>query len=83
MFRDTLDHKLVGKEYTTETIGKIYKRNNIYTMARPIKETPVLVGKEAERLVAKIDNPRTVSASEVVAARHAYESMMSIAKFNF
>lgn len=52
-------------------------------MARPIKDTPVLVGKEAERLAAKIDNPRTVSASEVVAARHAYESMMSIAKFNF
>ncbi|MCQ2258832.1 MAG: hypothetical protein MJZ41_12705 [Bacteroidaceae bacterium] len=52
-------------------------------MARPIKETPVLVGKEAQRLVAKIDNPRAVSAAEVAVARQAYESMMSIAKFNF
>ena len=52
-------------------------------MAKPIKETPELKGKEAKRFVAMIDNPRTVSAKEVADARQAYEAMMSIAKFNF
>lgn len=52
-------------------------------MAKPIKETPELKGKEAKRFVAKIDNPRTVSAKEVDDARIAYNAMMSIAKFNF
>ena len=54
-----------------------------YNMAKPIKETPVLVGEEALRFAAKIDNPRTVSSEEVKAARQSYESVMAIAKFNF
>lgn len=52
-------------------------------MAKLIKETPVLVGDEALRFAAKIDNPRTVSAEEVKAARQSYESVMAIAKFQF
>ena len=59
------------------------KKQNIHIMAKPIKETPVLRGKEAQRLAEKIDNPRTVDASEVVAAREAYDAVMAIAKFNF
>lgn len=57
--------------------------NNTFKMAKPIKETPVLIGKDAVRLVAKIDNPRKVSDEEVATARKAYESVLSIAKFNF
>lgn len=52
-------------------------------MASPIKETPVLVGKEALRFAAKIDNPRTVSPEEVKMARQSYESVIAIAKFKF
>lgn len=52
-------------------------------MARPIKETPTLVGADAQLLASKIDNPRTVCETEVIEARQAYESMMRMAQFNF
>lgn len=52
-------------------------------MAKPIKETPVLVGSEAIRLAKKIDNPRVVTSQEVIQARDAYNAVMSIAKFQF
>lgn len=52
-------------------------------MAKPIKETPVLVGSEAIRLAKKIDNPRVVTSQEVILARDAYNAVMSIAKFQF
>ena len=52
-------------------------------MAKPIKETPVLVGSESIRLAKKIDNPRVVTSQEVIQARDAYNAVMSIAKFQF
>lgn len=52
-------------------------------MARPIKETPVLRGKDARIFEEKINNPRTVSQAEVNAARESYERIMSIAQFKF
>lgn len=52
-------------------------------MARPIKETPTLKGKEAVVFEQKISNPRPVTREAVEAAREAYNNVISIAKFNF
>jgi hypothetical protein len=50
-------------------------------MARPIKETPVLTGKDARVFEEKINNPREVSQAEVESAREAYDYIKSIATF--
>ena len=42
-------------------------------MARPIKETPVLTGKDAKRFAEKMANPRPVTKEEVEAAKKVYE----------
>ncbi len=50
-------------------------------MARPIKETPVLRGKDAERFAKEIANPTPVSQGEKDAARKAYEAFKAISTF--
>lgn len=50
-------------------------------MARPIKETPVLKGKDAERFAEKTANPSPVSQAEKDAARKAYEAFKAISTF--
>ena len=50
-------------------------------MARPIKETPVLTGKDARVFEEKINNPREVSQEEIEAACESYEKIKSIATF--
>jgi hypothetical protein len=50
-------------------------------MARPIKETPILKGKDAARFAEKIANPAPVSQAEKDAARRAYEAFKAISKF--
>lgn len=52
-------------------------------MARPIKETPILKGKDAKMFERKINHPHTVSQAEIQAARDSYDRVMSIAKFVF
>lgn len=52
-------------------------------MARPIKETPTLKGKDARIFEKNLNNPRTVSQAEVRSAREAYIRIMSNAKFSF
>lgn len=52
-------------------------------MARPIKETPVLRGKEARRFEKEIANPKPVSKEEIEAARVAYEKFKAVATFDF
>jgi len=52
-------------------------------MARPIKETPVLYGKDAERFEKMISQPRPVSNEEKERARKAYEVMKSISNFQW
>ena len=51
-------------------------------MARPIKETPVLKGKDAQRFIESIENPASVSAVEVEKARRTYERFKRIATFS-
>ena len=50
-------------------------------MARPIKETPVLTGKDAKRFAEKMANPRPVTKEEVEAAKNVYEKFKAIASF--
>jgi hypothetical protein len=57
----------------------IHKVNS--TMARPIKETPVLKGKDAVRFAERTANPAPVSQSEKDAARKAYEAFKAISTF--
>ena len=50
-------------------------------MARPIKETPVLRGKDAENFAKRMTNPAPVCKSEKEAARKAYEAFKAISTF--
>ncbi len=50
-------------------------------MARPIKETPVLTGKDAKRFAESIANPKPESKEEKDAARQVYEKFKAIASF--
>ena len=50
-------------------------------MARPIKETPILTGKDAERFIKRMNDTRTVSEKEIKRVKKNYEYILSIAKF--
>ena len=52
-------------------------------MARPIKETPTLKGKEARAFESKINHPRSITQAEIRAARASYDRVSSIAKVSF
>ena len=64
--------------YSTKYTYNIYRKT---IMARPIKETPTLTGKDARVFAQKVEHPRTVTQAEVNAAREAYEAFKSIATF--
>lgn len=50
-------------------------------MARPIKETPVLTGKDAERFAERMANVGRASAGEIEEARKVYEAFKAISTF--
>jgi hypothetical protein len=50
-------------------------------MARPIKETPVLKGKDVEHFKYNLEHPTPVSAEEVTKARETYEKFKRITTF--
>ena len=50
-------------------------------MARPIKETPILKGKDVERFMYNLEHPTPVSAEEVTKARETYEKFKRITTF--
>ena len=50
-------------------------------MARPIKETPVLKGKDAERFAERMATVGRASAKEIEEARQAYEAFKAISTF--
>lgn len=55
----------------------------ILVMARPIKETPELYGKDAERFEKLISQLKPVSKEEKERAKKAYEVMKSISNFQW
>lgn len=50
-------------------------------MARPIKETPILMGKDARRFVEKMANLKPESKEEKEAAKKVYLKFKAIASF--
>jgi hypothetical protein len=50
-------------------------------MARPIKDTPIIWGKDAERLTEAMKNPIRLTEEERKEQREAYEWFKSIATF--
>ncbi len=50
-------------------------------MARPIKETPILRGRDAYNFAKRIANTATVSKEAKEAARKAYEAFKAISTF--
>ena len=52
-------------------------------MARPIKETPTLYGKDARIFEETIAHPKPVSPEECLRAKKVYEEVMAKADFVF
>ena len=50
-------------------------------MARPIKASPLLKGKDVERFKYNLEHPTPVSAEEVAKARETNEKFKLITKF--
>lgn len=50
-------------------------------MARPIKETPILYGKDAERFVREMKNVKPASEEEKKRVRASYEKIKKLATF--
>jgi hypothetical protein len=50
-------------------------------MARPIKETPILEGKDATQFLNNMQNVQKSSKSEMERIQKSYQSFKSIAKF--
>ncbi|MBR1712700.1 MAG: hypothetical protein IJ722_04795 [Alloprevotella sp.] len=50
-------------------------------MARPIEETPILYGKDAERFLKGMANVKPATKEERAKAKKAFEWMRSIATF--
>lgn len=44
-------------------------------MAKPIKETPVLTGKDAERFAQVVANPKKVEREDVLRAQEVYKRL--------
>ena len=50
-------------------------------MARPIKETPIITGKDAKRFAARMADLKPESQEEKEAAKRVYEQFKVIASF--
>ena len=50
-------------------------------MARPIKETPILFGKDARRFEARMKEKRRISPEERARIKAAYEAVKSVCDF--
>lgn len=52
-------------------------------MARPIKDTPVIRGKDAKRFAAKIANPVPISKEEREKMERVYQEFLKMSKSPF
>ena len=50
-------------------------------MAKPIKETPILYGKDAERFIHEMKNVKPASEEEKKRVRASYEKIKKLATF--
>ena len=54
---------------------------HLTTMARPIKDTPVVTGKDAEKFAERLANPTPETKEEKAAAKRAFEAVKAISTF--
>lgn len=53
----------------------MFNLNEFEFMAKPIKETPVLTGKDAERFAQAVANPQKVEREDVLRAQAVYKRL--------
>jgi hypothetical protein len=58
-----------------------YQFLDLFIMARPIADTPVLRGKDAVRFMERMENVKPISKEERAKMKADYEWVKSIAKF--
>ncbi len=56
---------------------------NYDIMAKPIKETPILTGSDAERFAFAVEHPQAVSREDVLRAKAVYERLSMKSGFAF
>ena len=49
-------------------------------MAKPVKETPILFGKDARRFERRMQEKRSISQKEIECVRKDYETIIRILK---
>ena len=54
---------------------------HLTTMARPIKDTPVVTGKDAVKFAERLANPTPETKEEKAAAKSAFEAVKAISTF--
>ena len=52
-------------------------------MSKPIKETPILTGSDAERFAFAVEHPQAVSREDVLRAKAVYERLSMKSGFAF
>lgn len=61
--------------------GEARRGLNLDIMARPIKETPILTGQDADRFAAAMNTVGKASEKEIEEAQRAYEAIKAISNF--
>jgi hypothetical protein len=61
----------------------IFANINNKVMARPIKETPIVSGKDAVKFAEKMANAKPASKDEIEYARGLYEAVKAKSNFEF
>ena len=59
----------------------LYNNQKHNNMAKPIKATPILFGKDAERFLKEIKNVKPASEAEKARVKASYEKMKKRATF--
>ena len=54
---------------------------HLTTMARPIKDTPVVTGKDAVKFAERLANPTPETKEEKAVAKRAFEAVKAISTF--
>lgn len=58
----------------------MFNLNEFEIMAKPIKETPVLTGKDVERFAQAVANPKKVVCEEVLRVQAVYKRLYACSK---
>ena len=79
--RCTFANALGFTDEQMKNIHNYYSNKPTTTMARPIKETPILFGEDARRFEARMQEHRRISSEERAEMDAIYKTIMSTANF--